>query len=195
MNVLAHALLAGNDTALRLGGAMGDFVHGTPDASLPRRVRDGIYLHRAIDTFTDSHPEVREARERMVAPFRRYAGILLDVWFDHLLARDFAAWSETPLQAFSTGLRAELHAADAILPDGLRRFLAYMDRHDLPAGYARIERVSGAFAGLSQRLSRANPVADGVPVLQAQAASLERTFAAFFPDLRAYAKEWIARHP
>ncbi|NID17374.1 ACP phosphodiesterase [Luteibacter yeojuensis] len=195
MNVLAHALLAGNDAALRLGGAMGDFVHGTPDPSLPERVREGIYLHRAIDTFTDSHPEVRAARERMPPPFRRYAGILLDVWFDHLLARDFAAWSETPLEEFSAGIRAELHAAEGLLPDGLKRFLAYMDRHGLPAGYVHIERVAGAFAGISKRLSRANPVADGVEVLQAQSGSLERTFAAFFPDLQAFAEERIARRP
>lgn len=192
MNVLAHALLAGQDPALRLGGVMGDFVRGTPDPSLPPRVRDGIRLHRAIDVFTDSHPEVTAARERLPAPFRRYAGILLDVWFDHLLARDFPAWSEVPLEAFSNGLRDEMHAAGALLPDGLKRFLAYMDRHDLPAGYARIERVEGAFAGISQRLSRANPVADGVPVLVAHAGALDDAFARFFPDLRAFAAGWVA---
>lgn len=192
MNVLAHAFLAGSDAELRLGGVLGDFVHGTPDPALPARVRDGIHLHRSIDSFTDSHPEVRTARERMQPPFRRYAGILLDVWFDHLLARDFAMWSDMPLHAFSRNLRAELHAAEAILPDGLKRFLSYMDRHDLPAGYADVERVAGAFAGLSQRLSRANPVADGVPVLQSQAAELERTFANFFPDLRRFADARIA---
>lgn len=192
MNVLAHALLSGGDAQLRLGGVLGDFVHGMPDPALPQRVRDGIHLHRAIDSFTDTHPEVRAARERMQPPFRRYAGILLDVWFDHLLARDFAAWSDLPLDAFSRNLRAELHAAEAILPEGLKRFLAYMDRHDLPAGYAQVERVAGAFAGLSQRLSRANPVADGVPVLQAQAVELERTFANFFPELRHFADARIA---
>jgi len=67
-----------------------------------------------------------------------------------------------------------------------------MDRHDLPAGYADVERVAGAFAGLSQRLSRANPVADGVPVLQSQATELERTFANFFPDLCRFADTRIA---
>lgn len=194
MNVLAHALLAGDDAGLRLGGVMGDFVHGTPDPSLPARVREGIRLHRAIDSYTDSHPEVRAARGRMPPPFRRYAGILLDVWFDHLLARRFADWSDTPLDTFSTRLRAELHEAGPLLPDALKRFLSYMDRHDLPAGYADVERVAAAFAGLSGRLSRANPVADAVPVLEAQAAALERTFAAFFPDLRAFATRWAAEH-
>jgi len=195
VNVLAHALLAGDDPALRLGGVMGDFVHGTPDLALPARVREGIYLHRAIDGFTDSHPAVRAARERMQPPFRRYAGILLDVWFDHLLANDFATWSDEPLASFSDNVRAELHAADAILPDGLKRFLAYMDMHDLPARYAHLDRIEGAFAGISRRLSRANPVAEGLAVLIADADALRATFAAFFPELRAFAADWIATRP
>ncbi|QWT19877.1 DUF479 domain-containing protein [Bacillus sp. NP157] len=195
MNVLAHALLAGGDAGLRLGGVMGDFVRGTPDLALPPRVRDGIYLHRAIDGYTDSHPAVREAREAMPPPYRRYAGILLDVWFDHCLARDFARYCPTPLQAFSDNLRAEMHAADAILPDGLKRFLSYMDTHDLPAGYVRRERVEGAFAGLSRRLSRANPVAEAMPLLIGHDAMLRATFETFFPQLQAFAVDWVAARP
>lgn len=195
MNVLAHALLAGDDAALRLGGILGDFTHGTPDEALPARVRDGIYLHRAIDGFTDSHDEVRAARERLPAGFRRYGGILLDMWFDHCLARDFARWSDEPLAAFSDRYRAELHAAMPLLPERLKRFLIYMDTHDLPAGYARLERVEHALAGLSSRLSRANPVADAMPVLLADEEALRGTFERFFPDLRAFAAHWIATHP
>ncbi|MDF3982780.1 ACP phosphodiesterase [Luteibacter sp. PPL201] len=191
MNVLAHALLAGDDRGLRLGGLLGDFVRGTPDASLPPDVRQGIYLHRAIDGYTDGHPEVRAARERMPAPFRRYAGILLDVWFDHCLARDFARWSDEPLAAFSGRVRGELHQAQGMLPDGLRRFLAYMDAHDLPAGYIDPDRVAGAFDGLSRRLSRANPVAAAMPVLLADDEALRGTFERFFPDVRAFAAAWV----
>ena len=192
MNVLAHALLAGDDAGLRLGGVMGDFVRGTPDASLPARVRDGIYLHRAIDGYTDTHPDVRAARELFPAPFRRYAGIFLDVWFDHCLARDFARYSTMPLAGFSTGLRAELHAAAPILPDGLKRFLSYMDANDLPAGYAQLERVAAALGGLSRRLSRANPVAESVPLLVEHDAALREVFGRFFPQLQAFAREWVA---
>jgi acyl carrier protein phosphodiesterase len=192
MNVLAHALLAGNDAGLRLGGVMGDFVRGTPADALPPRVRDGIYLHRAIDGYTDTHPLVREAREAMPPPFRRYAGIFLDVWFDHCLARDFTRYEATPLQVFSDDLRAELHAAGAMLPDGLKRFLSYMDANGLPAGYAELDRVAAALAGLSRRLSRANPVAESVPLLVEHDAMLRDVFAAFFPQLQSFAAGWIA---
>jgi acyl carrier protein phosphodiesterase len=195
VNVLAHALLAGDDAALRLGGIMGDFVHGNPDQAIPPRVRDGIYLHRAIDTFTDSHDEVRAARERLPAPFRRYAGILLDMWFDHCLARDFLRWSDQPLETVSTNLRSELHAAGPLLPDSLKRFLAYMDANDLPAGYARAEAIGKALNGISQRLTRANPVGDAMPLLLAEDAFLQGTFERFFPQLRTFAHDWVDQHP
>jgi acyl carrier protein phosphodiesterase len=190
VNVLAHALLAGNDPALRLGGVMGDFVRGTPDLALPARVRDGIYLHRAIDVFTDSHDDVRAARERLPAPFRRYAGILLDMWFDHCLARDFSSWSARPLGEFSTALRSEMHAATPILPDSLKRFLGYMDANDLPAGYIEPDAIGKALRGISQRLSRANPVADAMPLLLSEDAMLRGTFERFFPQLRDFARDW-----
>jgi acyl carrier protein phosphodiesterase len=193
VNVLAHALLAGDDAALRLGGIMGDFVHGNPDQAIPARVRDGIHLHRAIDSFTDSHDEVHAARERLPAPFRRYAGILLDMWFDHCLARDFARWSDQPLEVVSTNLRRELHAAGPLLPDSLNRFLGYMDANDLPAGYARAEAIGKALKGISQRLTRANPVGDAMPLLLSEDAFLQGTFERFFPQLQAFAAEWVTQ--
>ena len=173
---------------------MGDFVRGTPDLDLPDRVRDGIYLHRAIDVFTDSHDEVRAARERLPAPFRRYAGILLDMWFDHCLARDFARWSARPLDEFSASLRAEMHAATPILPDSLKRFLGYMDGNDLPAGYVKADAIGKALSGISQRLSRANPVADAMPLLLSEDPMLRGTFERFFPQLARFATDWVRDH-
>ena len=192
MNVLAHALLAGHDEWLRLGGLMGDFVRGTPDPALPAGVRDGIRLHRAIDTFTDSHPDVRACRELFESPYRRYAGIFLDIWFDHYLARDFLRWAGEDLGVWSDALRAMLHRHDGLLPEELRRFLSYMDRQDLPAGYADLAVVERAFQGVSQRLSRANPIATVLPLLVANDIALNERFEVFFPELRVFAADWIA---
>jgi acyl carrier protein phosphodiesterase len=101
VNHLAHTLLAGDDEALQLGGMLGDFVHGTPDpARFAPRVIDGIRLHRAIDVYTDAHAEVLAAKAQLPPPYRRYAGILLDMWFDRCLARDFSRWSGRPLAPF-----------------------------------------------------------------------------------------------
>lgn len=191
MNHLAHVLLAGDDELLRLGGLMGDFVRGTPDPALPPRLVDGIRLHRAIDVFTDNHPDVVAARALFAPPYRRYASILLDMWFDHCLARDFARWSGVLLEAFSDDVRALLHRHDALLPDDLRRFRAYMDAHDLPAGYADRAEIGRALAGIGRRLRRTNPLDTALPVLLALEAPLQACFLRFFKELRDFARVWV----
>ncbi|GAB3779211.1 acyl carrier protein phosphodiesterase [Dyella agri] len=192
MNHLAHVLLAGNDESLQLGGMLGDFVRGQPDGrQFPARVIAGIQLHRAIDVHTDAHPEVLAAKALLPSPYRRYAGILLDMWFDHCLARDFSRWSGQSLQTCSDALRTLLHRHDALLPPALRRFRGYMDTHDLPAGYADRVVLGRALADIGLRLSRANPLDSALPVLVAHEALLQRHFEAFFPQLRAFAQEWI----
>jgi acyl carrier protein phosphodiesterase len=191
MNYLAHTLLAGDDELLRLGGLMGDFVHGQPDPALPERLIAGIRLHRAIDVYTDSHPEVATARGLLPAPYRRYAGILLDMWFDHLLARDFKRWSTQGLEDYSTGVRDMLDRNEAWLPPELQRFRRYMEAHALPAGYARREEMAAALDGISHRLRRVNPVGEALPVLTALDEPLREHFEVFFPQLRTFARGWI----
>lgn len=195
VNHLAHALLAGDDEGLRLGGMLGDFVHGRPETiRLPAAVVEGIRLHRAIDVFTDAHPEVQAARELLPSPYRRYGGILLDMWFDHCLARDFARWNTQPLERYSEALRAMLRRHDDSLPAALQRFRRYMDLHDLPAGYADHATLGHALAGIGQRLSRANPLASALPVLVQREALLQARFEAFYPQLQVFARGWIDTH-
>ena len=192
MNHLAHALLAGDDEALRLGGLLGDFVHGRPDPAIwPAPVIRGIRLHRAIDSYTDAHPEVLAAKASLPPPYRRYAGILLDMWFDHCLACDFPRWSGQPLAEYSFALRELLRRHDALLTPALRRFRAYMEANDLPAGYADRAVLGRALAGIGQRLSRANPLDSALPVLVAREGELQRRFEVFFPELREFVGEWI----
>lgn len=192
MNFLAHALLAGGDADLEVGGVLGDFVRGRPDPALPRGLRRGIALHRAIDSFTDSHPDVLAARQLFAPPWRRYAGIMLDVWFDHCLARDFAHWSDCPLEAFSDRLQRRLQARDELLPSRLRRFVAWMRRHDAPAAYADEAVIAEVLEGIGHRLTRDNPLDHALPPLRRRDAQLDRYFHAFFPQLVAFAERWRA---
>ncbi|HET7611934.1 MAG TPA: ACP phosphodiesterase [Rhodanobacteraceae bacterium] len=196
MNHLAHALLAdaGGDE-FALGSAMGDFVHGHPDARWPPARQAGLRFHRAIDGFTDRHPHVVAARRLFAPPFRRYAGILLDVWFDHLLV---LGWNRLvpaeSLDAFSERWLAllERHAGD--LPASLGGFIRWMHAHDLPVGYGDEATLDEVFRALARRLSRPSPVGDALPVLRAQSNALQPLFEAFFPDLLAYGRE-LRRNP
>jgi acyl carrier protein phosphodiesterase len=194
MNHLAHALLSGPDPDWVLGGMLGDFVHGGVPATLRPGVQAGLRLHRAIDVYTDAHPRVVALRAEFSPPLRRYAGIVVDVWFDHLLARDFADWSRTPLTEFSRALRTLLRRHAAELPVELQRFAAYMERAHLPQAYRDPATLAQVFAGLSARLRRANPLAGALQETRRLEAPLAAAFAAFFPDLRAYAEAWRAQH-
>lgn len=91
MNFLAHALLAGEDPALLVGGVIGDWIKGSLPGVLPEDIAKGVALHRAIDNFAESQPAFRRSRSRISMGRRRYAGVLVDVFYDHLLARNWAA--------------------------------------------------------------------------------------------------------
>lgn len=193
MNHLAHALLAWPDDELVLGSLMGDFVRGAIDPALPAGVRDGIALHRAVDVYTDAHPFVVEARAWFDPPFRRYAGILLDIWLDHLLARDFARWSALPLDTFSGLVGGLLEREHARLPRGMQRFAQYMRANGLLAAYADPDVIARVLAGVGSRLKRANPLADGLIELVRLEPKLDDLFEAFYPQLTAHARQFLER--
>jgi len=188
MNHLAHALLAGNDPDYVLGGMLGDFVHGPVPTSWRPGVQAGLRLHRAIDVYTDSHPVVVALRNHFQPPYRRYAGIVIDVWFDHLLARDFGRWCAQPLPAFSQALRELLAQHGNELPEDLLRFSLYMERFDLPLAYRERATIARVLGGISNRLSRANPLATAIEEAQRLETELAAAFEGFFPELLRFAE-------
>jgi acyl carrier protein phosphodiesterase len=159
MNFLAHLYLAGADEALRMGALLGDFVRG--QAALegyPPPIRHGIRMHRHIDTVVDALPEVHGLRSGLQPPFRRYAGIIIDLGLDHELARRWAAFSDQPLSAFDRDVRAMLARHADLVPEGLARFMRYADRRGLFAAYAQADEVLHSLRGVGRRLSRPNPL-------------------------------------
>lgn len=190
MNHLAHAVLADPGGAeFALGSALGDFTHGHVDPAWPAARQAGLRFHRAIDRFTDGHPEVVAARNRFTPPLRRYAGIVLDVWFDHLLVRQWNAYCAEPLPAFSRRWLRLLDDHARELPPALRRFRAWMDAHGLPAAYGDEATIDAVLRGLAARLSRPSPIGEALPELLVRAEPLRQHFEAFFPDLVARARD------
>ncbi|MDN5863131.1 MAG: ACP phosphodiesterase, partial [Salinisphaera sp.] len=111
MNYLAHLYLAQRTGTSAAGALLGDFVRGRLAGGLPADVETGIRLHRRVDTYTDSHPEVVAARRSFDPPLRRYAGILIDLYFDHILACRWPQWHPDPLPEFAADCAAKLRAA------------------------------------------------------------------------------------
>ena len=186
MNHLAHAFLAGADDGVLLGGLLGDFWRGAPDPDWPAALRAGVVLHRKIDVYTDSHADVAAARALFAAPLRRYAGILLDVYFDHVLAADWPAHAREPLAALSARVGDLLRVNQDWLPQPLNRFAGYFRQAGLFESYGERGMIERVLAGIGQRLKHDNPLASAGPALWERDAELRAAFARFFPDLVAY---------
>jgi len=186
MNFLAHALLSRAAPELLVGGLLGDFVKGALGERYTPTIRAGILLHRAIDRYTDAHPTVR-ASCALVSPVRRrFAAILVDVFYDHFLARHWTRYAELPLADFTQQVYATLLPGIAGYPERLQRMLPRMAADDWLASYAEIESVDAALHGIArrfQRYPRAAVLADGMQELLHNYTALEQQFLDFFPEL------------
>jgi acyl carrier protein phosphodiesterase len=196
MNFLAHLWLADGDDGLRLGAMLGDFVHGSMDHSqLPPEVQKGIQLHRFIDQYMDALPQMAELRQKFAAPFRRYAGIIIDMAFDHQLALRWSQYSAIPLQQFDADVRQMLVRYDPWVPEELRAFMRYADRRGLFAAYQEKEEILFSLVGVGRRLTRANPLHQVGEIWEGHAAHFAQGFEQVFPQVQAAVIDWIASNP
>lgn len=184
MNYLAHLYLSDGTSAGLTGGLLGDFMHGVDLSTFPADVREGVLRHRAIDAFTDAHPVARRSRSRISPAFSRFSGILIDVFYDHFLARHWARFSDQPLLEFSRQVYAALWEHEAVLPPRLRSILARMAEQNWLTGYAEVENIGRALAGLERRLRRASNLSNALDELTRQRDTLEADFLEFFPQLQ-----------
>jgi len=190
VNFLAHAVLAGNDPALIVGGVVGDWIKGPLPAGLPADLARGVALHRAIDSHAETHPAFCRSRNRASPARRRYAGILVDIFYDHLLARDWP--HAAPLSDMTRRIYAHLADFDPLLPAHARPAMALMAREDWLGSYAGLDGIADVLHRMSQRARQPNPLAGGEVEFIADAAGFAEDFAEWFGDARRFVGEWIA---
>lgn len=194
MNFLAHALLAGEVSADRVGGLLGDFIKGPLPAGLPPDLAAGVALHRAIDSFADRHPAFIRSRARVSAARRRVGGVLVDIFYDHVLARDWTEFGRGRLDDYTQGLYAAVPPHAAALPDKAREVVELMRTNDWLGSYCDINAVGRVIDRMAiHRLRRANPLAGGVEEFLADSGGFADDFRAFFPDALAFAAGWRAQ--
>jgi len=184
MNHLAHLLLSEADPCARIGNLMGDFVHGAIDINIwsPAVVR-GLKLHRQIDSHTDAHGLIKRSRARLQPPYRRYGPILIDVIYDHFLARHWLRYADEPLAEFAHQRYQEFAQQQDWMPPALRLYTERLRHHDGLQAYADLAGIERVLQVLSRRLRRSNPLATALPELERCYPELEADFAAFFPQL------------
>ena len=176
MNYLAHLYLAGDDPDLQVGGLLGDFVKGPLRGDYPPRIEAGIELHRRIDARCDDLPAIRALRAQFPDPWRRYGGIVIDVVFDHLLARDWDDLHPRPLADFCRSFYCALADRRALLPERARAFCDHAPGARWLESYCDAGQIPRVLARIGQRLRRPVHLERAWPLPQASVAAVESAF-------------------
>lgn len=190
MNFLGHLYLSGNDPLVTVGNFMADAVKGRDLSRFDPRVRQGILLHRAIDTFMEEHPAARAGRARARDHAGRYAPVVMDLFYDHLLAAQWAQWHSEPLHAFAGRMYDLLQAHAHLLPERTQHMLPYMVQGDWLTSYASLEGIGRALAGLARRVPEGAVMVGAEQLLQRHLDPYRAEFAEFLPAIGRHVQAW-----
>lgn len=193
MNFLAHFHLAWPDEGLVAGGLEGDYLKGLLRGQLPQTLERGVKLHRAIDAYTDAHPLILQLRRELPQGLRRYAGILIDLSFDHYLSLHWSRFSTIALKDFNAQVYRILTKYDGDLSDGARGMSARLAEYDILNRYLEWDTIPATAARIGQRFKRDNPFLDLDRELSPAKDALERTFLNFYPQLEVFCEDSIKR--
>ena len=186
MNWLAHLYLSEESAAFRIGNLLPDLLPPAALAALPAEIRRGVVQHRRIDAFTDAHPVVRRSIQRVGPSFRRVGGILIDLFYDHFLARNWEDYSPIALPAFTAAVYASFEPYRDEVPPAAFYWLERMRAGDWLYAYREVDNIRLALDRLGARLRRPVPMAEAVGILEEQYDAFGADFRAFFPEVRAH---------
>jgi acyl carrier protein phosphodiesterase len=184
LNFLAHFQLAWPDDGLIAGALEGDYCKGPLRGELPAHIEQGVKLHRAIDAYTDSHPIIVSLRTQFPDHLRRYAGIIVDIAFDHYLTTYWAQFGSESLQDFNRSIYSSLDKQEALLSAGSRTMIKRLVDYDILNAYHRWDAVPATVSRVGERFKRGNPLQDTHAAIDPLRAQLEQAFLNFYPELQ-----------
>ena len=187
MNFLAHALLSPEDDEIRAGNVCADLIKGRIEGIAPPGIVAGVALHRAIDRFADRHHAFRASMAYVAAPRRRYAGVVVDIFFDHCLARTWPRYSAVDFDVFVERVCARIEQqADRIPVRDRERFTRMLEGRWLGV-YATRSGLDRVFAGLARRARYGHGLGDAATDLDRHYSAIEASFHELMPALRMHA--------
>lgn len=192
MNFLAHAYLSFDQDEVLIGNFIADFIRGKEIENYPKKIQVGIHLHRAIDTFTDSHPLVKEAQTHLWPRFGHYARVISDVFFDYFLAKNWDKYTSISLESYSKQVYQTIQSSTAPLPPSFLRMLYWMQQQNWLYAYRNLEGIQQALDGLTRRASFDSKMNAATEVLREKEKEIEALFFVFFQDLETFAQAKLA---
>ena len=193
MNYLAHLFLSRHTDKALIGGLLGDFVKGNAYNQYDDEIKHSILLHRKIDSFADRHIKELCIRNMLLPSRRRFAGIIVDVCYDHFLIKHWSKYSADDCHEFIANAYSVLQSNQNIFPPRLQNILPYMVRENWLHSYKDIDGVEIALNRISTRLKRENVLRGPVEELHNRYGDFEREFLEFFPSLIKHVEQYRLR--
>ena len=151
MNFLAHIYLSGENELITIGNFFADGIRGKKYKQYPSEIQVGIKLHREIDTFTDAHPIFRQSTKRLHKAYSHYSGVIVDIFYDHYLAKNWRDYSNIPLEEYIQNFYKTLNENFEILPERFKKLTPFMIEDNWLLSYATIEGIQKVLNGMNRR--------------------------------------------
>ena len=191
MNFLAHLYLSKSNKNILIGNFIADAVKGKAMESYATEVRRGIVLHRAIDAYTDSHSLHRASRTKLHQRYGHYSGVMVDIYYDHFLAKYWSDYADTDLMAYTEEVYGVIQKNETILPERIKYMMQYMIPQNWLYNYANLEGIEKVFRGMANRTKFESNMETGVEDLVESYDDFRSDFANFFPQLEEFVKNKI----
>jgi acyl carrier protein phosphodiesterase len=189
MNFLAHIYLSGDNKKVTIGNFIADGIKGKDYKKYPKDIQTGILLHREIDTFTDAHKTVRQSTKRLHKNYSHYSGVIVDILYDHFLAKNWNAYSTVALDTYIDEFYNTLKDNFDILPTRIQKMMPYMIANNWLLSYASIEGISKVLAGMNRRTQNKSQMNLAIRELEEFYDEFENEFTSFFEELIAFAND------
>ena len=188
MNFLAHIYLSGDNELITIGNFIADGIRGKQYKKFSNEIQTGILLHRQIDTFTDAHPIVRQSTKRLHRNYSHYSGVIVDILYDHFLAKNWTRYSDIPLDIYVDRFYESLEAHFEILPTRTQKMIPYMLADNWLLNYANIEGIQRVLNGMNRRTKNVSGMDKATLELNQYYNEFEDEFTRFFEELRLFSK-------
>jgi acyl carrier protein phosphodiesterase len=188
MNFLAHIHLSGENEFIKIGNFMADGVRGKQYENFPIDIQKGILLHRAIDTFTDAHPIFRQSTKKLHSRYHHYAGVIVDMYYDHFLAKNWSAYSEETLESYSDRFYQSLLDNTKVLTTKTQHLLPYMIQHNWLVNYQSINGLERILSQMDQRTKNQSLMRFATEELVANYVEFESDFTLFYKEVQLFSK-------
>jgi acyl carrier protein phosphodiesterase len=191
MNFLAHLYLSQNHTDIMIGNFIADHIRGNNYEEFTKEIQQGILLHREIDTFTDAHPIVRKSKRRLHKRYRHYDGVIIDIFFDYFLAKNWTTYSAIPFDMYTNAINHFFDEISSKLPLKSQQFIKYMIEYNILFNYQFESGIERVLIGMNNRTKGKSQMNLAIEDLKLLHKELEGDFTLFFEDLKNFTNQKI----